>query len=214
MGKAIFLLYQLLLIAQIQYTSEAALIKYFITGKCGIDKKSGVHYCRKGANQERQLDPRAETILFKRIPTAENQLKYGFRGRFKVSHAKQTTIMQFLNRDLSNDDMYKPVLFLVAWVKKSGRLRVCMFETCEFVWKHVPRKFWVSFNASGQEVFLKVAGRKVQRFNLTHTIRGDYRPKGAHDVRWGVYHHDVANARARSRAEVRVTRIKLRGFDD
>lgn len=180
----------------------------FITNGCKIKTKSGIHLCPNNAQQQRNLDPRAESLMLKMIPVTESEYRYMFHGQFYIKKAKQTTIMQFLNYDMSHSDQYKPVLFLVAWVKSSNKtVKLCMFEDCKFTWDDLPRKFFISFLASGRDVYLKISGYPMKRFDLIRPLNGAYRPNGEHSVRWGVYHHDVVDGAAQSAAKIRVSNI-------
>lgn len=167
-----------------------------------------MHFCPNKARQQRNLDPRAETLMQKMIPVSESEYRYMFHGLFHIKKAKQTTIMQFLNYDKSDSDQYKPVLFLVAWVNKSNKMvKLCMFEDCMFTWDDLPRKFYISFLASGRDVYLKISGHGMKRFDLINPLNGAYRPNGEHSVRWGVYHHDVVDGAAQSPAKILVSNI-------
>lgn len=182
--------------------------KKFITNGCKIKANTGIHFCPKNARQQRNLDPRAETVVRKNIPVAENEYLYMFHALFHIKRAKQTTIMQFLNVDRTDPDVYKPVFFLVAWLNKGNKtVKLCMFEDCMFTWDDLPRKFYISFLASGKRVYLKISGYPLEQFDLVSPLNGAYRPNGVHSVRWGVYHHDVVDGVAQTAAKVGVSNI-------
>lgn len=108
-------------------------------------------------------------------------------------------------------DVYKPVLFIVVWKKSNGNLKVCMFESCKYVWDDIPSGFTIEMEASGKTATIKVSGRS-QVFDLVRPLNGAYRPRGAQQVRWGAYHHDISGTTSASEAQVRVYRISSRGF--
>lgn len=193
--------------------ADSADLRSRVTSQCTISSK-GVHKCPKYAPQETNgLDPRAETFFKKKIPVSVNSFTYEFKANYFVTSAKETTIAQFLNQDLSVSDEYKPVLFIVAWKKANNLLKICMFQSCipEYVWDDVPLGFRLEIVASGKKAQVEIAGA-ARVFDLVSPLNGAYRPRGNQEVRWGVYHHDISNKKAASDAQVRVYNIESKGF--
>eukprot|EP00737_Agarophyton_chilense_P001725 gb/GEZJ01001940.1/.p1 GENE.gb/GEZJ01001940.1/~~gb/GEZJ01001940.1/.p1 ORF type:complete len:214 (-),score=17.13 gb/GEZJ01001940.1/:1976-2617(-) len=182
------------------------------TSRCTIDSR-GVHKCPKDAPEESNgLEPRAETYFTQKIPVTTEEMNFEFTANYFVSSVKRTTIAQLLNEDLTNSDKYKPVLFIVAWKKSNGNLKLCMFESCKHTWDDVTAGFRMSIKASGKRAQVVVAGRAQKTFDLVRPLNGAYRPRGAQQMRWGTYHHDISNKKAASEARVRVYNIDSRGF--
>lgn len=193
-------------------TAAAASLRSRVTDGCTIDS-SGVHKCPSGAAEETNgLDPRAETFFASKIPVSEGSHKYEFEANYFVTSATRTTILQLLNQDRTDSDVHKPVLFVVAWKQDDGNLKVCMFESCKYVWDDVPPGFRLRLKASGTNALLSIAGRSSVGFDLVSPLNGANRPNGAQELRWGVYHHDISDGRAASPAQVRVYNIDSSGF--
>lgn len=200
-----------LLISLLSCSCQSASTRSRTTSRCSIDGR-GVHKCPRGAPEEKNgLDPRAETFFSARIPVSTSSMKYEFNANYFISDVERTTIFQLLNRDLSSSDRYKPVVFVVAWKKSNGKLKICMFESCSHVWDNINTAFTFRMKASGKKATIWVSGR-AKTFDLVRPKNGAYRPRGSHEVRWGVYHHDISKKKAASEARVRVYRISSKGF--
>jgi hypothetical protein len=165
------------------------------------------------AEESNGNDPRAERYFTNKIPISEKNKNYSFSATYFVTDATRTTIAQLLNDNgctTRGCDRYKPVLFLVAW-KQGDSLTICSFESCKATWNNVPTGFKMTIKASGTAADVTINGT-TKSFDLVSPANGAYRPNGAQEMRFGAYHHDVANGKAASNAKVRVYNITTAGY--
>lgn len=171
------------------------------------------------------LDPRVERHYAKKIPTNTSD-DFQWKGQVIVDKAKDTTVFQLLNADLSDSDRHRPVLFLEAncFTNRSGDkiLRICDGRCSS----GAPQIRWQK-NDNNFHLKVKVIDGKTAKVYIDNVLRYTKvldrypnRPGNQYgdrtSVRYGAYHHDtkvVGSGSNRTKEAKSKAQIRIRGAE-
>ena len=205
-------------LAAISTAAYAAATATKITPQSSISS-TGVHKVPQNAPKDGSLDPRAETYFTDKVNSNSNE-SWSYKATYYITSAKRTTITQWLQNDPSQSgaNQRKPVMFLTATKKSNGNYFICngnstSASSCAGAeWDNVPQSFTIDMSGTGKTASVKING-STKTISLIQTPSGESRTNGTLELRWGAYHHDVANNVAASTAQVRVYNITSSGFN-